>query len=121
MKSVVEVCDAASGSLIDLSDARVQDDALSREGVVLAAIERQQGQEEEEEGEGKERHEFDMEHDDDVDWEICAAASPAPPLESLSGCATICRTRKGYKSAYLHTTFSIRTCTVHRQRRWACI
>ena len=84
MMSVTEVCNAASGSLIDLSDARVQDDALSRECVVLAAIERQQGQEEEEEGEGKERREFDMEHDDDVDWEICAAASPAPPLESLS-------------------------------------
>ena len=78
MKSIMEVSVAASGSRVDLHDARVGDDALSRECVVLAAIERQQGKEEEEQTE--EQHSFDDDDDPCIDWEICAAA----PLELQS-------------------------------------
>lgn len=51
MRSVMEVADAQAATVVDLGDARVGDEALSRECAVLAAIERQQQQQEEEEAE----------------------------------------------------------------------
>ena len=78
MRSVMEVADAQAATVVDLGDAGVGDEALSRECAVLAAIERQQEEEEEEEemeeeeargGPGFARQPFDADFDDET-WVI---------------------------------------------------